>query len=254
MEWTTSFFYGLCVYICCLLLSTQSAPHYNYHDQSFIRTNTSRKLPAHSETHHQNRYDDDDILLNTPHRERHGKETHFTSTTGPIRGLKRNVFGKEIYVYYGIPFAIPPLGDLRFKKPVPIPTWTHPLNAVNLPNSCFQEKYSEFPGFRGEEIWNPSTNVSEDCLYLNLWVPKSGVTRMKHHMKSYNSLDDFKGLPILVWIYGGGYMSGSTALDIYNGDILAGENDCIVAAMNYRVGAFGFLYFGNDDAPGKIYF
>ncbi|CAG0894809.1 unnamed protein product, partial [Darwinula stevensoni] len=92
-------------------------------------------------------------------------------------------------------------------------------------------------GFIGEEIWNPNTPLNEDCLYLNVWVTE----------KVQNS--GTKDAPVMVWIYGGGYMSGTSTLEIYDGAILAASRDVIVASMNYRVGAFGFLCFGVPEAP-----
>lgn len=71
------------------------------------------------------------------------------------------------------------VGPLRFRKPVPIDPWHGVFDAIALPNSCYQEKYEYFPGFEGEEMWNPNTNLSEDCLYLNVWVPQK--VRLRHH-------------------------------------------------------------------------
>lgn len=119
-------------------------------------------------------------------------------------------------------------------------------------------------------MWNPNTNVSEDCLYLNIWAPAKA--RLRHgrglnngfeHSTIRNGNDNptkSTGLPMLVWIYGGGYMSGSSTLDIYNAEILSSVGNVIVASMQYRVGAFGFLYLAphlpgqEDEAPGKTLF
>lgn len=116
-------------------------------------------------------------------------------------------------------------------------------------------------------MWNPNTNVSEDCLYLNVWAPAKA--RLRHERvhengngkhsngNHHDSEHDVEGLPMLVWIYGGGYMSGSSTLDIYNAKTLSAVGNVIVASMQYRVGAFGFLYLApflpghEDDAPGE---
>lgn len=117
-------------------------------------------------------------------------------------------------------------------------------------------------------MWNPNTNISEDCLYLNVWVPVKPKLR---HGRGANGglehttlLDDIEstttrhnGLPMLVWIYGGGFMSGTSTLDVYNAELLAAVGNVIVASMQYRVGSFGFLYLAPilpdaEDAPGNV--
>lgn len=98
--------------------------------------------------------------------------------SGLIRGLSKTVLGREVHVFTGIPFAKPPVGPLRFRKPVPVDPWHGVLDATSLSNSCYQERYEYFPGFEGEEMWNPNTNISEDCLYLNIWVPQR--LRIRH--------------------------------------------------------------------------
>ena len=89
-------------------------------------------------------------------------------------------------------------------------------------------------------MWNPNTPISEDCLYLNLWIP----SKLRESGGSAAS--------VLVWIHGGGYSSGTTTLELYDGSVLAGTNDVIVASMNYRLGPFGFLYLGHEEAPGNM--
>jgi len=140
------------------------------------------------------------------------------------------------------------LGDLRFRKPVPIDRWQNIYDATQLPNSCYQEPLKAFPGFRGEKKWNPSTPVSEDCLYLNLWVP----TKFRQFSFSGSNNTNLSNASVMIWIHGGGYSKGASTLDLYNGLTLAAVNDVIVASLNYRVGAFGFLYLGIDEAPGNM--
>ena len=159
--------------------------------------------------------------------------------SGLVRGVGRTTErGVGVDVFSGIPFAKAPTGSLRFKKPVPIDPWTGILAADKPPNSCRQERTDVFTGFSGEEMWNPNTNISEDCLQLNLWTPRK--VREGH-----------RRAPVLVWIYGGGYMSGTITLDVYDGLVLAGANDVVVVSINYRVGVFGFLYLDDQEAPGE---
>lgn len=132
------------------------------------------------------------------------------------------------------------MGDLRFRKPVPVEQQDETFPAKTLPNSCQQETYTTFPNFRGEEMWNPNTPISEDCLYLNLWIPSS--------LRETGG----SGATVLVWIHGGGYSTGTTTLEQYDGSYLAGTNNVIVASMNYRLGPFGFLYLGNEESPGNM--
>jgi len=167
--------------------------------------------------------------------------------SGVLHGLHKSAMGIGVDVFLGVPFAKPPVGDLRFKKPVPVDPWPGIYDAQNLPNSCQQEMYNVFPGFRGEEMWNPNTNISEDCLYLNIWAP----TKFKPPQGSSREGGGGGGATVLIWIYGGGYMSGTSTLEVYDALMLAANNDVIVASINYRLGAFGFLYMDNEEAPGN---
>ncbi|XP_057282932.1 acetylcholinesterase, partial [Pezoporus wallicus] len=139
--------------------------------------------------------------------------------------------------FLGIPYAHPPLGALRFRPPLPARPWSRPLDASSQPNACVQAVDKTFPGFDGAEMWNPNRDMSEDCLYLNVWTPSP---RPPHP------------LPVLVWIYGGGFYSGAASLDVYDGRVLAAAEGVVVVSMNYRVGALGFLAFpGHPEAPGN---
>ncbi|CAL8109300.1 unnamed protein product [Orchesella dallaii] len=201
----------------------QSAPQY---PGTFIKTNHSHRVTHGSGEGQQHR---------NGNRGRH-TATQVQTTTGMLHGIKKGVRGKDVHIYLGVPFAKPPLGPLRFKKPIAVEPWNGTFYATRQPNTCYQEQFVSFPKFQGEMMWNPNTNISEDCLYLNMWVPKGRKSNM----------------PILIWIYGGGYMAGTATLDIYNGEILAAENSVIVVGIQYRVGSFGFLYYGNEDAPGNV--
>ncbi|XP_054556702.1 cholinesterase isoform X2 [Talpa occidentalis] len=156
---------------------------------------------------------------------------------GKVRGKSLPVLGGTVAAFLGIPYAQPPLGRLRFKKPQPLTKWSDIWNATKYANSCYQNIDQSFPGFRGSEMWNPNTNLSEDCLYLNVWVP----------------VPKPKNATVMIWIYGGGFQTGTSSLHVYDGKFLARVERVIVVSMNYRVGALGFLVIpGNPEAPGNM--
>lgn len=163
------------------------------------------------------------------------------TTSGYIRGFTQDIEGTTVYTYLGIPFAQPPVGDLRFRRPVPIEKWTDVFNATSLGNSCVQipfESFQDKKGKKSEDAWNPNTALSEDCLHLNIWVPEVSAGSAK--------------LTTMVWIYGGGFVTGTSTLDVYNGAMLAALQNVIVVSMNYRLGPLGFLYLDTEEAPGNM--
>lgn len=109
---------------------------------------------------------------------------------GHVRGIRLPVPGHNyVTAFLGIPFGEPPVGKRRFRPPEPKRPWSDLLEANAYPNACYQYVDTSFPGFQGSEMWNPNREMSEDCLYLNVWVPPSP--------KPHN-------LTVMVWIYGGG--------------------------------------------------
>lgn len=117
-----------------------------------------------------------------------------TINKGKIRGKTvTSATGKKLDVFLGIPYAQPPIGQLRYRHPRPVEKWTGILNATTRPNSCFQIVDTVFGDFQGADMWNPNTNLSEDCLYVNVFVP---------HPRPKNS-------PVMLWIYGGGFFQGT---------------------------------------------
>ncbi|CCE01034.1 carboxylesterase family protein [Bradyrhizobium sp. STM 3809] len=143
-----------------------------------------------------------------------------TIDSGPISGkFQRNT---TVRAFLGIPFAAPPVGDLRWKPPQPVAAWQAPRAATTYGAQCMQpgrSKTSVYFEYAGEQ---PS---SEDCLFLNVWAP--------------SDVKDGK-LPVMVWIYGGGFQQGSAANPVFDGAALAARG-VVVVSVNYRVGIFGFL-------------
>lgn len=142
-------------------------------------------------------------------------------TSGPITGAKERVQNQDIWIFKGIPYAAPPVGDLRWRAPQPVASWTEPRACSEYGPSCPQSG-SAGP-FSLESLSVGQT--SEDCLYLNVWTPAE-------------SPDD--GLPVMVWIHGGAFETGSGSMGVYDGRDLAARG-VVVVTINYRLGPFGFL-------------
>lgn len=131
---------------------------------------------------------------------------------GKLNGISHDDFQE----FRGVPYAEPPIGENRLKAPQALQPWDDVRNANRFSDACFQEEISMFG----------IGNTSEDCLYLNIWTPAA----------------DNKQRPVLVWIHGGGYATGSGAQLIYRGRDLARNGDVVVVTINYRLGALGFLH------------
>jgi len=130
----------------------------------------------------------------------------------------------DIFIFKGVPYATPPVGELRWKAPLPPGNWNGVKECIKFSASPMQSKPGPFMMWT-EEFIAPPEPLSEDCLYLNIWTP-SCKTRQK--------------LPVFVWIYGGGFMSGSSACAVYDGEDFA-KKGIVFVSINYRVGVFGFL-------------
>jgi para-nitrobenzyl esterase len=133
-------------------------------------------------------------------------------TGGQIRGA---LLDKGGAVFKGIPFAQPPVGELRWREPMPVKPWARVRDATAFGPSCAQN------GTRYE----PRGSKEEDCLYLNVWMPQWPSKRR---------------LPVMVWIHGGGNYAQSSSEDFYNGERLA-RRGIVLVSVDYRLGAFGFF-------------
>jgi para-nitrobenzyl esterase len=124
----------------------------------------------------------------------------------------------KVQIFKGVPYAAPPVGALRWKEPQPVPAWQGVKKATEFGARCMQGNVFGDMVFR-------DTAPSEDCLYLNVWTPKASP--------------DAK-LPVMVWIYGGGFQAGATSEPRQDGEHLA-HKGVVVVSMNYRLGIFGFF-------------
>ena len=137
------------------------------------------------------------------------------TASGPVQGLAVN----DIAVFRGIPFAAPPVGNLRWRKPQPAPQWSTVRQAQAAGPSCIQKR-----GMSLENGGDPG-KLDEDCLYLNVFTPRA---------------EQAARLPVMVWIHGGALIFGGGALPIYDAGALA-RRDVVVVTINYRLGALGFF-------------
>lgn len=138
---------------------------------------------------------------------------------GSLRGLQQ----KGVQTFLGIPYGKSTGGDMRWKPPVPAKSWTGVRAATAPAPVCFQGKVNLFGPYTPEFMID-DRNMSEDCLYLNVWTPAKRANK----------------LPVLFYIHGGGFGEGSGTIPIYNGEGLASRG-AVVVTINYRLGAFGFL-------------
>jgi para-nitrobenzyl esterase len=138
------------------------------------------------------------------------------ASAAPVKvegGLVEGVVQDNLTVYKGIPFAAPPVGDLRWRGPQPGQKWQGVRKADQYAAGCMQSMGGP-----------PPSGLSEDCLYLNVWTPaKSPKDRV----------------PVLVWIYGGGFNGGATSIPVHDGAKLA-KRGVVLVSIGYRVGVFGF--------------
>ena len=141
--------------------------------------------------------------------------------SGLVTGMKRE--NSNIIVFKGIPYAAPPVGELRWREPQPPFSWDSILVADKFCASCIQTLARSRPPWT-EEFMTQDT-ISEDCLYLNIWTPAKTPEDK---------------LPVLVYIHGGGFSEGSGSVAVYDGEELA-KKGIIVITINYRLGLMGFF-------------
>lgn len=143
---------------------------------------------------------------------------------GTLRGEVNG--DSSVVSFKGVPFAKPPVGELRWKAPLPPESWEGIREAKNFGPSAIQHlRYSHLPNGPWTEEFMVQNEVSEDCLYLNIWTPSGESTDQ---------------LPVMMYIHGGALQEGSGAIDVYDGEELAKEG-IVVVTINYRLGVLGFM-------------
>ena len=135
--------------------------------------------------------------------------------SGPISGRLED----GVWSYKGIPYAAPPVGELRWKEPQPVAAWEEVRACTEYGPACPQPTSSDWSGVMS------TAGTDEDCLYLNVWTPAESPQ---------------EDLPVMVWIHGGAFNSGAGSQGIYDGHDLAQEG-VVVVTINYRLGPLGFL-------------
>jgi para-nitrobenzyl esterase len=151
------------------------------------------------------------------------------TTAGAVRGSR----GDESLSWKGIPFAAPPVGDRRFRRPQPPEPWHHVRDATRFGPMAPQHV------LRSMEV-DTSIGLSEDCLSLNVWAPHD------------SGAPGASAKPVMVWIHGGGYFAGSTAQRFYDAGALAAAGDVVVVSLNYRLGVLGFVDFSTLSPEGSF--
>ena len=159
---------------------------------------------------------------NSPSSKIHTISTQIQTANGPILGSLNK--DQRVLSFKGIPYATAPIGDLRWRPPVPVESWTELKDCREFKASPIQAKPSPFYMWSSEFLI-PEEPISEDGLYLNIWAPKK-----------YNS----QGNAVMVYIHGGGFASGSGSVPIYDGEAMA-KKGIVFVSINYRLGLFGFL-------------
>uniref|UniRef100_A0A8B9JJP0 Carboxylic ester hydrolase n=1 Tax=Astyanax mexicanus TaxID=7994 RepID=A0A8B9JJP0_ASTMX len=156
---------------------------------------------------------------------------------GALKGEYLTVKGKDtvVHSYLGVPFAKPPLGPLRLAPPQPAEAWEGVRDATQQPYMCLQKRKFLLDIIKTMSVNTEIPEVSEDCLYLNIYTPSKP--------------DEDAKLPVLVWIHGGGFVLGAAAMQ--DGSGLAAYQNVVVVIIQYRLGLTGFFSTGDEHAPGN---
>ncbi|KAK8789069.1 hypothetical protein V5799_021151 [Amblyomma americanum] len=155
------------------------------------------------------------------------------TTTGRLRGTVVATNNGQVRAFLGVPFAEPPLGPDRFKKSKQKRPWEGVFNATSLPPMCLQQPLHFNNYYKVRKI-DPT---SEDCLFLNVFTPLEPESSLK---------------PVVVYIHGGFFSYGGISMKVHDASELSAKGDLVAITIAYRLGPFGFLNMGTEDAPGNM--
>ncbi|XP_077564393.1 acetylcholinesterase-like [Haemaphysalis longicornis] len=161
------------------------------------------------------------------------------SDSGVIEGKRINVGNKEVDAFLGIPYAAPPIGDLRFERPRPVTPWNGTYNAKEIRAPCWQTTARFIAGLP----LNYSTVASEDCLYLNVWRRPPNCAA---------GCNDQKRRPVIVFIHGGAFIWGDSSVFFYDPANFVALHDVVYVTFNYRVSLLGFMSLERPELPGNM--
>src|SRR5580700_6815841 len=146
------------------------------------------------------------------------------------QGRLRGVWREDLWSFSGIPYARAPIGELRWRPPLAPERWDEIRDASTFGPIAPQSV--AVPGITSPSDPEASEPQSEDCLFLNVWTPR---------LPESGREAETAGRPVLVFIHGGGFTSGSGSVFLYRGGNLVRNGDAVVVTINYRLGALGFL-------------
>ncbi|KAH9368389.1 hypothetical protein HPB48_012681 [Haemaphysalis longicornis] len=159
--------------------------------------------------------------------------------TGLVRGKRIPTDNGDVDAFLGIPYAQPPVGNLRLSRPQPAKPWNGTYAATEPPTPCFQPDQWE-----NDDARMNYSSSAEDCLYINVWRP-SGVCPEE-------ALCNTTGLPVLVFLHGGAFQFGDSGLRVYDGREFVALTKVVFVTLNYRLYFYGFLSMENSALPGNM--
>ncbi|KAH8023465.1 hypothetical protein HPB51_014714 [Rhipicephalus microplus] len=163
------------------------------------------------------------------------------TTSGSVAGRRLHLEHGDVDAFLGIPYATPPIGRLRFRKPLPVKPWKGVLNSTKKTMACWQ---TDFTPLRNVSLVYPV--ATEDCLHINVWRP-SDVCDEAVSCRG-------KNLSVVVFIHGGAFQWGDAGLFIYDPANFVALSNVIYVTFNHRLGIMGFYPSSTDSLPGNVGF